>query len=167
MFTEPKINAARRIEPPKAFGGRRRLLAAGASLAGTLILSACGGGGDGDAQAPPSFNIGVTIGGQPSSYIPIALGGSVALAIRAGQSFSLDSGEPVVWNMYIAGTQVSYGAQIIYAGVTFDTFNQSPYAVTVNTYAPFFLPNPVDVTLVATSTYDSFQVATLYLTVVN
>ncbi len=168
MFTEPKINVASRIEPPEAFNGRRRLLATGASLAGALILSACGGGDDGYVyvQPPPSFNIGVTITGQPGSYI-LPRGGSLALAIRAGQSIDLDSGEPMVWNMYIAGTQVTYGAQILYGGVTFDTFNLSPYAVTVNTYAPFFLPNPVDVTLVATSTYDAFQVATVYLTVVN
>lgn len=65
----------------------------------------------------------------------------------------------MVWNMYIAGTQVTYGAQVIYAGVTFDTFNLSPYAVTVDTYAPFFLPSPVDVTLVATSTNDPFEAA--------
>ncbi len=141
---------------------------AGATLVGALLVSGCGGGGDGGNPRPPrSFNIGVKVSGEPGSFIPISPGGSLALTMRAGQSVALDAGEPVVWNMFIGGTQVTYGAQVIYAGVTIDTTVLNAYAVSVNTYAPFALRDVVTVALVATSTYDSVQVATVYLSIVN
>lgn len=148
--------------------GKRRLCMTAAAVGASLVLSACGGGGSGGNGRPSrSSSIGVTIGGQPGSYIPISPGGAIALTLRAGQSVSLDAGEPVVWNMYIGSTQVTYGAQVVFGGVTFDTANLNAYVVAVYTYAPFLLRETVNVTMVATSTYDSVQIATVYLSVVN
>jgi hypothetical protein len=99
--------------------------------------------------------------------IPISPGGSLAMNLRAGQSVNLDAGEPVVWNLYIGASQVSQGLQVIYGGVTIDTRVMNAYAVLVSTYAPYQFPEPVNVMLVATSTYDNVQVATVYLSIVN
>jgi hypothetical protein len=148
--------------------GRRRACVTGTSLAVALFLSACGGGGSSGNDRPPrSFNIGVTVGGQPGYFVPISPGGSIGIAIRAGQSVALDAGEPVVWNLFIGGTQVTYGTQVSYAGVTIDTLNLNSYVVSLNTYAPFVLQNAVNVTLVATSTYDSVQVVVIQLSIIN
>lgn len=89
------------------------------------------------------------------------------LAIHAGQTLNLDAGEPVVWNILIGGTAVTYGAQVYYAGVNIATATLSQSAVAVSTYAQYQLQASVPITLVATSTYDSFQVATVYLLIVN
>ena len=168
MHTTPHTKAAHRIEHLEPGLRRRRLCATGLSLTAALLLSACGGGGSGGNGRPSrSSSIGVTIGGQPGNYIPISPGGALALTLRAGQSVSLDAGEPVVWNMYIGSTQVTYGAQVVYSGVTFDTANLNAYVVAIYTYAPFLLRETVNVTMVATSTYDSVQIATVYLSVVN
>ena len=159
-----KADSSTKLSSPDQ--GKRHLCMTAAAVAASLVLSACGGGGS-DGRPSRSSSIGVTIGGQPGSYIPISPGGALALTLRAGQSVSLDAGEPVVWNMYIGSTQVTYGAQVVYGGVTFDVANLNAYVVAVQTYAPFLLREAVNVTMVATSTYDSVQIATVYLSVVN
>ena len=169
MFTIPRSTAEDRMGLSSAGHGRRRLGLAATGLAVALLLSACGGGGGGGAyvRPPGNLNIGVTISGQPGSYLPVSPGGSLDLTIRAGQTLNLDAGEPVVWNILIGGTAVTYGAQVYYAGVNLSTTNLSPSAVALSTYAQYQLPASVPITLVATSTYDSFQVATVYLLIVN
>ena len=161
-----KANRSTKLSSPDH--GKRHLCMTAAAVGASLVLSACGGGGSGSNGRPSSSSsIGVTIGGQPTSYIPISPDGALALTLRAGQSVSLDAGEPVVWNMYIGSTLVTYGAQVVYGGVTFDVANLNAYVVEVQTYAPFMLRETVNVTMVATSTYDSVQIATVYLSVVN
>lgn len=136
-----------------------------AVLATALTLAACGGG-DGPEVAG-DFNIGVTVGGQFVSRTPVSPGGSLNLAIRAGDSVILDAGEPAVWTLLVGGTAVSGGAQVFFAGanIVATTLNQS--AVAVDTRADFRLPAPVPISLVATSTFDSFQVATVNLLITN
>lgn len=142
-----------------------RLSVAVASLTAALVLSACGGGGYADSSG--NFNIGVTVAGQFVSDTPVAPGGSLDLAIHAGQSVSFDAGESAVWTMYVGGSAVSGGARVYYAGaeITATTLNQS--AVAVDTYAAYPLQASIPIRLVAASTYDSAQVATVNLLITN
>ena len=145
--------------------GKHRLRMVVASLTAALILSACGGGGD--ASPPGNFNIGVTVGGKLVSQTPVAPGGSLDLAIHVGQSVTLDAGEPAIWTLFVGGSAVSGAAQVFYAGanITATTFN--PSAVVVDTSAAFPLAASIPITLIATSTFDSVQVATVNLLITN
>lgn len=145
--------------------GKRRLWIAGASLAAALVLSACGGGGN--AGPSGNFNIGVTVGGLFMGDTSVAPGGSTDLAIHVGQTVRLDAGEPVVWTLYVGGSAISGGVQMYYAGadITATTVNSS--AVVLDTYATYPLQYSIPMTLVATSTYDSVQVATVNLLLTN
>ena len=129
----------------------------------TLVLgiSACGGGGD-----SASFSIGVLVGGQPSGdYGP---GSSQTIFVRVGESFELDASEPVIWTLYIAGTAVSgSGTTVHYAGADITLTEESPSRIAVDTFAAFPLRDPIPVTLVATSTFDSAQVATVNVLITN
>lgn len=135
------------------------------SLTAVFVLSACGGGGDN--PAPANFNIGVTVGGQFMSSSQVAPGGSINLAIHAGQSLNLDAGESAVWTLLVGGNAISGGARVSYAGVNISATTLNPYAVAIDTFAPFPLQMTVPVTLVATSTYDAVQVATVNLIITN
>jgi hypothetical protein len=128
-------------------------------------LSACGGGAYADSAG--NFNIGVTVAGQHVSDTPVASGGSLDLAVHAGQSVSFDAGEPAVWTMYVGGTAISGGAEVYYAGANITATTLSRSVVAVDTYAAFLLPASIPVTLVATSTFDSAQVATVNLLITN
>ncbi len=135
------------------------------ALTAALILGACGGGGD--ARSPGNFNIGVTVGGVSISNTPVPAGGSINLAIHAGESVSLDAGEPAVWTLFVGGSAVSGSAQVYYAGANITATTLNPSAVAVNTYAPYPLQAAIPITLVATSTYDSAQVATVNVLITN
>lgn len=142
-----------------------RWLAVVAACAAAWSLSACGGGAYVDSAG--NFNIGVTVAGQFVGDTPVASGGSLDLAVHAGQSVTFDAGEPAVWTMYVGGTAVSGGAQVYYAGANITATTLSRYSVAVDTYAAYALPASIPVTLVATSTYDSAQVATVNLLITN
>lgn len=145
--------------------GKHRLWLAVASLTAALILSACGGGGN--AGPSGNFNMGVTVGGLFVGDTSVAPGGSLDLAIHVGQSVRLDAGEPVVWTMLVGGSAISGGVHVYYAGadITATTLNSS--TVALDTYASYQLQSSIPVTLVATSTYDSVQVATVNLLIMN
>ena len=136
-----------------------------AMVTAALALVACGGG-DGPGS-PGNFNIGVSVGGQFVSRTPVSAGGSLDLAIRAGESIILDAGEPAVWTLLVGGSAVSGGAQVFFAGVNIAATTLSPSAVAVDTSADFRLRAPVPIALVATSTFDSVQVATVNLLITN
>ena len=143
----------------------RRLSVALASISAALVLSACGGGGYVDSAG--NIIIGVTVEGQFVSDMPVAPGGSIDLAIRAGQSVRFDAGEPAVWTMYVGGTAVSGGARVYYAGAEITATTLTPSAVAVDTYAAYPLQASIPIKLVAVSTYDSAQVATINLLITN
>ena len=165
MFAGMQATVESEIAAPSQRICTHRLRLVAASLTVALILTACGGGGD--ARMPGNFNIGVTVGGQFVSDTLVAPGGSLDLAIHAGQALTLDAGEPVVWTLLVGGSAVSGGVQVYYAGanITATTLNRS--AVVVGTYAAYPLLTPVPITLIATSTYDSVQVATVNLLITN
>ena len=165
MFASLKKIVESATREPSQRLGLNRFRVAGLSLAAALILSACGGGGD--ARSPGNFNIGVSVGGQFINDSLVAPGGSLDLAVHAGQSVSFDAGEPVVWTLLVGGGAVSSGVQVFYAGVSIvaTTLNQS--TVVVDAFAARQLFSSVPITLIATSTYDSFQVATVNLLIAN
>ncbi len=143
----------------------RRWIGVVATCAAVWSLAACGGGGYADSQG--NFNIGVSVGGQFVSDTPVSSGGSLDLDVRAGESVVLDAGEPAIWTLYVGGTAVSGGARVFYAGAEITATTLSDSRVAVDTFAAFLLPAPIEVTLVATSTFDSAQVATVYLLITN
>ena len=155
------VRAAGLSEHPRA----RRWIRAVAICATAWSLTACGGGGYADAAG--NFNIGITVGGQFVSETPVASGGSMNLVVRAGQSVVFDAGEPAVWTLYVGGTAVSGGAQVYYAGANIRATVLSRSSLAVDTYAAYLLPEPIPITLVATATYDSAQVATVNLLITN
>lgn len=165
MFTGSEKTAETQILEPSLRNGKHRLRTAFALVAITLLLSACGGGGD--PRSPGNFNIGVTVGGLFVSNTPVAPGGSIDLAIHAGQSVNLDAGEPAVWTLLVGGSAITGGAQVYYAGANITATTLSPSAVVVDTYATYPLQASIPVTLIATSTYDSAQIATVNLLITN
>lgn len=144
---------------------KSRLWSAVVPITAALMLSACGGGGQGPSVG--NFNIGVTVGGQYVSSTPVAPGGSIDLAIHAGQSLNLDAGEPAVWTLLVGGSAISGGVQVYYAGANITATTLTPATVAIDTYAPYPLQAAIPVTLIATSTYDSVQVATVNLLITN
>ncbi len=165
MVAGLKTTVESKTAEPSRHIGMQRLKLAAVSLTAALILSACGGGGD--ARLPGNFNIGVTVGGQFVNTALVAPGGSLDLAIHAGQALSLDAGEPVVWTLLAGGSAVSGGVQVYYAGTNITATTLTRSVVAVGTYAAYPLLTPVPITLIATSTYDSVQVATVHLLITN
>lgn len=139
-----------------------------ASLSAAFVLNACGGG---DLYAtvpvPVNFNIGVTVGDRYVNTTPVVAGGSLDIAIHAGQHLRLDAGEPVVWTFFVGGSAISGGAQVYYAGADITAYTLSASAMGLDTYASYPLQAPVAVTFIARSTYDSVQVATINLLITN
>lgn len=139
-----------------------------AALSAAFILSACGGGDlYATAAVPVNFSIGVTVGDRFVSTTPVISGGSLDIAIRAGQSLRLDAGEPVVWTFFVGGSAISGGAQVYYAGADITAYTLSASTMGLDTYASYPLQAPIPVTFIARSTYDSVQVATINLLITN
>ena len=165
MFKSCQTNAQVRASGSSKRPSGHRWIKAVATCAVAWSLSACGGGGYADTAG--NFNIGITVGGQFVSETPVAPGGSMNLVVRAGQSVVFDAGEPAVWTLYVGGTAVSGGAQVYYAGANITATDLSRSSIAVDTYAAYLLPAAIPITLVATSTYDSAQVATVHLLITN
>lgn len=164
MFANLKITAESQTSKPSHRFGKHRFSLAIVSLTTALMLSGCGGG---DPSSSGNFNIGLTVGGQFVSQTPVTSGGSLDLAIRVGQPIILDAGEPAVWTLLVGGSAVSGGAQVFFAGANIIATTLNPSAVVVDTRAAFALRTPVPITLVATSIFDSVQVATVNLLITN
>ncbi len=101
MFANPDGTSDPRTMYSRLRLRSHRLGVAVASIAAAVVLSACGGGGYADSSG--NFNIGVTVAGQFVSDTPVAPGGSLDLAVRAGQSVRLDAGEARVPDLRCLG----------------------------------------------------------------
>ncbi len=141
-----------------------RCAAVTAALAALLSLSACGGGGDGGV----SFDVGIVVAGQPVSGVAVQPGGVQNITISAGQSIELDASEPVVWTLEVGGSAVTgSNASVYYQGVTITETALSSSRIALDTSSAFFLSAPVPITLIAISTFDSAQVATVNVWITN
>lgn len=165
MINQRQKPTTNRLAAWIARAGRPRWRAWAAVGVAVSALSACGGGGYVDSAG--NFNIGVSIAGQFVGDTPVAVGGSLDLVIRAGQSVILDAGEPAYWTVYVGGVAATGGVQVYYAGVDITATTLSQSRVAVDTNATYRLLSPVPVTLVATSSYDSAEVATVNLLITN
>jgi hypothetical protein len=132
-------------------------------LAATLLLSACGGG-----DPTVLFDIGIVVAGQPVSGVVVQPGAAQNISISAGQSIELDASEPVQWTLMVGGTAVTgSGTTVSYQGVNITVTALSASRIALDTYAPFPLSVAVPITLTATSTIDSAQVATVFALITN
>lgn len=149
--------------------GKHKLKLTLACVSAALLLSACGGGGElyATAYVPVNFNVGVTVGDRLVNTTPVVSGGSLDVVVHAGQHLRLDAGEPVVWTFFVGGRAISGGAQVYYAGADITAYTLSASAMGLDTFAYDPLPAPIPVTFIARSTYDSVQVATINLLIVN
>lgn len=150
----------RRVRACPQWLGRRASLAL---LAAAASLSACGGGGD----AYVTLDLGILVGGLVVSGPPVYSGGHRAITMYAGQSIQLDANEPVYWTLLVGGSSVASGTTVVYGGLAVTHTAISDSRTIVDTGARFPLANPVAMTLIATSTIDSAQVATVDVLVTN
>ena len=127
----------------------------------TMFLAGCGGGG-----SDSSFSVTAVVSGQDMGNY--GTGSSGTLYVRGGQYFELDANEPVVWTLYVGNTAVTgSGTSTQYAGAVVTVTAESDSRIAVDTYGTGFLSSSVPVTLVATSTIDSAQVATVDVLITN
>lgn len=146
---------------------RARAFALAAAMAATLGLAGCGGGGSAGG-GDPSFDISVTVAGQPIPGMQIGPGSVTNLSIRAGESIEFDASEPVVWTLLVGGSSITAGGTTVYyAGATIAQNEVSDSRIVVDTAAAQWLPAPVPVTFVATSTLDAAVVARVNVLVTN
>ena len=151
----------------QVFGGfaqSGRALAAVVAIAGALLLTACGGGGD---SGTAGINIGVLVAGQPQRDLVVGQGGSTSLALFAGDSVALAAREPVTWTLFVGGAAVGTGVEVFFSGLHLTATRLDAFTVALDTFADFPLTRPVAVTMVATSTFDSALVARVDILITN
>ncbi len=164
--TAPRpAGATRFLEALAGITGPRSLRrhAALAILAAAASLSACGSGGD----AFGALGIGIQVGGVAVSGPPVFSGGYRSITMYAGQSIQLDANEPVYWTLLVGGRGVVGSVTVVYAGLAITQTEISGSRIIVDTNSRFGLVSPVPMTLIATSTIDSAQVATVDVLVTN
>jgi hypothetical protein len=130
-------------------------------LAATLVLAGCGGGADVEVVAT-NLDIGVTVAG--SNLARASNGQWLQVAASVGQTIEFDANEPVTWSFSVNGSPLFVnGTTVDVGGVTITQVQLDPGRVVLqsNFYGPALLP--IDVVLVATSSFDSAQVSTIQL----
>ena len=139
----------------------KRVLCA-TTLITLLALSGCGGG-DTYVDTPP-FDIHVAVAGQPLTGVVLSPGPLQRVSMRAGQSIELSANESVTWSLNVGGTTVSGpGVTVYYGDVAITLTELTASRVAIDTGIRYTLAAPLFITLIATSTYDFAQVATIQL----
>jgi hypothetical protein len=108
------------------------------------------------------FDIHVAVGGQPLTDVVLTPGPVQRVSMRVGQFIELNANEPVRWSLNVSGTNVSGPGVTVYYGdvaITLTELTDSRVAIDTSTRYP--LSGPIFITLIATSTYDFAQVATI------
>jgi hypothetical protein len=125
-----------------------------------IALSGCGGGAV-YVDTPP-FDIHFAISGQPSTGVVISPGAMQRVILRAGQYIDLNASEPVTWSLNVGGTIVpGPGVTVYYGNVAITLRQLTSSSISIDTAISYPLAAPLSITLVATSTYDFAQVATI------
>ena len=159
-----------KIERRKPPGSQRWRVAV--ILAMVLGLSACGGGGDDGGTSAvvvaPPFDIVVAVSGQPVGGLLIFPGVPQTILLSVGQAIEFDASEPVIWSLLVGGSAVTgAGVTVSYGGVDITLITETDSRIFINTATNFFLGAPLFFTLVATSTLDLAQVATIQIQLTN
>ena len=158
QFTVPPSHVTDGRHAPGAAPLARRLGSI-AALMCAVALTACGGGG---LDPAVSFDIGVQVGGVTVSGVQIGPGQAQSVSISAGQSVEFDASEPVQWTLEVGGSAVTgSGTTVDYGGVSITQTAVSDSRIQIDTFANVPLSAPLQITLIATSTIDAAQVATI------
>ncbi len=146
-----------------------RLAAMGAAgLFMAFTLSGCGGGASLDVAVAQPFDINVVVGGRPVGGAPIHPGATQSVFLPVGESIELDASEPVAWTLIVGGTTINgTGVTVDYGGVGIRLSAQTRSRILIDTDSPFPLGAPLSFTLIATSTLDFAQVATIRVVLTN
>jgi hypothetical protein len=139
-----------------------------AGLFVALALSACGGGGSADVVVATPFDINVMVGGRAVDGVRIRPGATQTVYLPVGESIEFDASEPVTWTLRIGGSAVAgTGVTVDYGGVGIRLTEQSSSRILIDTASDYSLSAPLSFTLVATSTIDFAQVATIQVVLTN
>ena len=136
-----------------------------ASIAASLLLAACGGGGS--DLGPPVLEVHAVVNGNFASTFAGFPGTRQALAVPVGVSFKLDASRPVAWSVFIGGMFVpGQGNTYTFAGTSVQeiVITNAQYAARTFGFAPL---TPFQITIVATSLEDPGQVTTTDVLVTN
>jgi hypothetical protein len=164
---------------PEKFAMRSIKTTVGAVLVGAaLLLAGCGGGG-----ASPSVAVSVAVAPPPAAFDVIMYANGVQVAgvevlpgeeqtvyLPAGQSFVLDSSDPVAWSLVVGGVAVpGTGNTIHYAGATVVQTRTTDYQVAAKTYltTPAALQTPVGLVYYATALGAPSQLAKINIVLTN
>ena len=131
------------------------------SIAASVALASCGGGGD--SSSGRVFDVGAVVSGQPypTLFYP---GQPGSISILVGQSIELDATESVVWGFSVNGSPLfGSGTTVIYQGVSVTQSFLNPSRVVIDTALVGPAVLPIFITLSATSTFDAAQVAVVNL----
>lgn len=158
-MAEGNVGVARAM-PWGIFASSRALRVMTVALAAAIAIGVAGCGGGVEVQGD-GFSIGVAIDGQ-SYGGPVIAGSQQDVSIWAGESVTFDASEPVVWTLYAGNVAVpADGSTVFYGGASIRATAVSSSRIVLDTAASGRLPQPVQVTLTATSTWDSALVATI------
>jgi hypothetical protein len=157
----------------RAIKGFLAALCVGASL----VLSGCGGGSvDIGVEVPISspapraeFDIIMFANGRQVPGVDLLPGEEQDVYLPAGNSFELDASGPVAWTVVVGGSIINapVGSRIDYGGASIVQTLITNARFAANTSGAGFLPNPVVVTLVATSRVDARQEAQINVVLTN
>jgi hypothetical protein len=157
----------------RAIKGFLAALCVGASL----VLSGCGGGSvDVGVEVPitnpparAAFDIIMFVNGQQTPGVDLLPGEEQDVYLPAGNSFELDASGPVTWTVVVGGRIIDapVGSRIDYGGASIVQTLITNARFAANTSGAGFLPNPVVVTLVATSRVDARQEAQINVVLTN
>lgn len=131
---------------------------------GVGALAGCGGGDIDDDLAVDDVFI-LSVFAQVNDQLVdggVPAGESETLVVSAGDSFELNTTEPVDWTVIVAGQAISgAGNTILYGGATIQETSRSADHWAAQTSAQDYLLAPVSLTLVAKSKIDFRQVVTI------
>lgn len=102
------------------------------------------------------------------SGVLIRPGATQTVYLPVGQSIELDASEPVIWTLSVGGSTVTgTGVTVDYGGVFITQTVQTRSRILIDTDSNFSLGAPLSFTLIATSTLDFAQVATIRVVLTN
>ncbi len=146
-------------------------------VSASLLLSGCGGGSVDVAVAIPvtavapsaAFDITMRVNGQQLAGVVVLPGVDQDVYLPVPNSFELNASGPVVWTVVVGGTIVDapVGSAILYGGASVVQTLITNARFAANTGSAGFLPNPVVVSLIATSLIDARQEAQINVVLTN
>jgi hypothetical protein len=143
-------------------------------VSASLLLPGCGGGSVDVAVAIPvthsaAFDITMRVNGQQLAGVDVLPGVEQDVYLPVPNSFELNASGPVVWTVVVGGTIIDapVGSAILYGGASVLQTVITNARFAASTSSAGFLPNPVVVSLIATSLVDARQEAQINVVLTN